>query len=59
MDPNNSKILPRESTPPPPYAESPGIFPASLLYTNDHIAQQQHFTPDCIIIEQSMYFMSF
>lgn len=59
MDPNNLKILPRESTPPPPYAESSGIFPASLLYSNDHTTQQQYFTPECIIIEPSMYFTCF
>ncbi|KAL4090851.1 hypothetical protein QTP88_025617 [Uroleucon formosanum] len=54
MDPNNLKILPRESTPPPPYAESSGIFPASLLYSNDHTTQQQYFTPECIIIEPTL-----
>jgi len=56
MDPNNLKTVPRESTPPPPYTESPGIYPASLMYSNDHTMQQQHFTPESIIIEISMYF---
>jgi len=59
MDRNNSKTIPRESTPPPPYDEGQGIFPASLLYSNDHTTQQQHFTPEFIIIESSMYFTSF
>jgi len=58
MVPNVSITIPRESTPPPPYDEGPGIYPASLLYSNDHIAQQQHFTP-AYIIESSMYFTSF
>lgn len=60
MDPNISKIDLRESTPPPPYDEVPGIYPANLLYTNDHTTQQQqqHLTTECII-ETSMYFTSF
>jgi len=56
MDPNNFKTVPRESTPPPPYTESPGIYPSSLLYSIDHMTQQQHYTPESIIIESSMYF---
>ncbi|XP_015377961.1 PREDICTED: uncharacterized protein LOC107172191, partial [Diuraphis noxia] len=53
MDPNNSKPIPRESTPPPPYDESPGIYPSNLLYSNDHTMQQQHFTPEYNIIIES------
>ncbi|XP_060834743.1 lipopolysaccharide-induced tumor necrosis factor-alpha factor homolog [Rhopalosiphum padi] len=49
MDPNNSKTAPRTSTPPPPYDEGPGIYPASCVYSNEYITQHQSFTPECII----------
>lgn len=58
MDPNNSKTAPRTSTPPPPYDEGPGIYPASCVYSNEYITQHQSFTPECII-ESSMYLMIF
>lgn len=54
MDRNNSKPVPRVSTPPPPYDEGPGIYPGSLMYSNDHLTQQQHFTPEFIIIESTL-----
>jgi len=58
MDPNNSKTVPRENTPPPPYDEGPGIYPAGFVYSNDYTTQHQNFAPECII-ESSTYFTNF
>ncbi|KAF0771612.1 lipopolysaccharide-induced tumor necrosis factor-alpha factor [Aphis craccivora] len=49
MDPNNSKTVPRANTPPPPYDEGPGIYPAGLVFSNDYTMHHQNFAPECII----------
>jgi len=58
MDPNNSKTVPRANTPPPPYDEGPGIYPAGLVFSNDYTMHHQNFAPECII-ESSTYFTIF
>lgn len=54
MDPhvsNAENVMP----PPPPYSETPSIYPSSTPSSNDHItAQQQQIVPAYILVS-SMY----